>query len=97
MSACLRERPQDILNLIGDLRRIGFFPPYGLVENVTVTGNSYLPMNGSLNAGFEALAAYHFLCQIRSHPNRIYQAAEQSPHLQQALRHLISPPNQNGG
>ena len=97
MSACLRERPQDILNLIGDLRRIGFFPPYGLVENVTVTGNSYLPMNGSLNAGFEALAAYHFLCQIRSHPNRIYQAAEQSPHLQQALRHLISPPAQSGG
>lgn len=96
MSAGLRERPQDTLNLIGDLRRIGFFPPYGLVENVTVTGNSYLPMNGSLNAGFEALAAYHFFCLVRSHPNRLYQAADQSPHLQQALRHLINPPGQSG-
>lgn len=91
MSASLRDRPQEILDLISDLRRIGFFPPYGLVENVTVTGNSYLPMIGSLNAGFEALSAYHFLCVVRSQPNLVYQASEQSANLQQAMRHLIRP------
>jgi hypothetical protein len=97
MSARLREHPQDVLNLINDLRRVGFFPPYGLVENVTVTGNSYLPMIGSLNAGFEALAAYHFLCQVRNQPNRVYQAADESPQLRQAIRHIVKTADQSGG
>jgi hypothetical protein len=86
MSSRLRHSIPEVLDVIVSLRRIGFFPPYGLVENVTVTGNSYLPMNGSLNAGFEALSAFHLLCQHRSLPNAVFDAARSSPHLQRALR-----------
>lgn len=96
MSARLHERPEEILSLIGDLRRVGFFPPCGLVENVTVTGSSYLPMIGSLNAGFEALAAYHLLCQLRHQPNQVYQAAQGSPEIRAAIRSLY-PTSANSG
>lgn len=96
MSARLHERPEEILSLIGDLRRVGFFPPYGLVENVTVTGSSYLPMNGSLNAGFEALAAFHLLCHLRHQPDPIYQAALASPEIRAAMRSLYSAPLSSG-
>jgi hypothetical protein len=97
MSARLRERPQDTLDLMGNLRRVGFFPPYGLVENVTVTGSSYLPMMGSLNAGFEALAAYHLYCHLHNQPDLLYQAALQSVELRQAMQHLFKPSLQTGG
>lgn len=89
MSACLREQPEKVISLIGDLRRVGFFPPCGLVENVTVTGSSYLPMMGSLNAGFEALSAYHFLCHLRQQPDQIYKAAQDMPEIRAAMRHLF--------
>ncbi len=86
MSARLREPIQDVLDVIASMRRIGFFPPLGLAENVTVTGSSYLPMNGSLNAGFEAIAAYHLFCHHRGLPNRIFAASLNSPHLRRAIR-----------
>jgi hypothetical protein len=97
MSARLRERPQDTLDLMGNLRRVGFFPPYGLVENVTVTGSSYLPMIGSLNAGFESLAAYHLLCHLHKQPDLIYQAALNSVELRQAMQHLFKTSNKAAG
>ncbi len=86
MSACLRSDTREVLEVLASLRRIGFFPPLGLVENVTVTGSSYLPMNGSLNAGFEALAAYHLLCQQRRWQNRIHQASRDCPPLRNAIQ-----------
>lgn len=94
MSACLRPDTQEVLEVMAALRRIGFFPPLGLVENLTVTGNSYLPMNGSLNAGFEAIAAYHLLCQQRRWPNRIHQACLNSPSLRKAIQ--LYYPNASG-
>lgn len=96
MSARLREQPEEVLNLIGDLRRVGFFPPCGLVENVTVTGSSYLPMMGSLNAGFEALSAYHLLCHLRHQPDQIYKSAQDMPEIRAAMRHLFPDPSDAG-
>jgi hypothetical protein len=92
MSATLHSRPAELFKVIEDLRRVGLFPPYGLVENVTVTGSSYLAMNGSLNAGFEALSAYHLLCQQRSLPNAIYQASTRQPELRRAIQLYFPPP-----
>ncbi len=86
MSACLRPNTKEVLDIIDNLRRIGFMPPFGMVENVTVTGSSYLPMNGSLNAGFEAISAYHLLCRSRQLPNRLYEASMTSPELRQAIQ-----------
>ena len=91
MSATLREPLTDALRVIENLRRIGFFPPYGLAENLTVTGSSYLPMNGSLNAGFEALAAYHLRCALQNQPNAIFNASRSHPELRRAIR-LFYPP-----
>jgi len=85
MSAAIHPRPSEVLRVIRELRQVGLFPPYGLVENVTVTGSSYLAMNGSLNAGFETLAAYHFLCQQQNQPDAIYQAASRQPELRRAM------------
>ncbi len=85
MSATIHPRPAELRRVLSDLRRIGLFPPYGLVENVTVTGSSYLAMNGSLNAGFETLASYHLLCQQRQQPDAIYQAALRNRQLRRAL------------
>jgi hypothetical protein len=53
-------------------------------------------MIGSLNAGFEALAAYHLLCQLRHQPNQIYQAAQDSPEIRAAMRSLY-PTSTNSG
>jgi len=86
MSGALREPLRPIYDLLADMQRIGFFPPYGLAENVTVTGSSYLPMQGSLNAGFESIAAYHLLCKNRAIPDAIYLASKRSAHLRRAVR-----------
>lgn len=84
MSGGLRTPIRAVYDLLNDMQRIGFFPPYGLAENITVTGSSYLPMEGSLNAGFESIAAYHLLCKNRGIANAIYLASTNCPHLRRA-------------
>ncbi len=86
MSAALRTPASEVRELIQRMEKAGFFPPWGMVENVAVDGKSYLPMEGGLNAGFEALGAYHFLTKARGLPDAIYDASRGSPHLRQAMR-----------
>lgn len=94
MSAAIHPQPDDLLRVLTELRRIGLFPPYGLVENVTVTGSTYLAMNGSLNAGFESLGAYHFLCRQRQQADAIYLASQRNQPLRQAMQlYFPSSPN----
>lgn len=49
----------DLVTGIRNLDRAGMLFPQGLPENIEVGGVLHNPMQGSLNAGFEALAAYH--------------------------------------
>jgi hypothetical protein len=60
------------------------------VENLTADGSSYLPMNGALNAGFEALGAYHLLAKNRRIPDTVHEASSQCPDIRQAM-HLYYP------
>ncbi len=68
------------------LEQMGFFPPWGLVENVTVDLDESLPMIGSLNASFEALAAYHLWAASGSRSDEIYDAARQCPLTRTAIK-----------
>ena len=86
MSAALRSPASEVTEVIRRMEKSGCFPPWGMVENVAVDGKSYLPMEGGLNAGFEALGAYHFLTRARGLPDAIYEASRRSTHLRQAMR-----------
>lgn len=85
MSAALEPEPARVLALLERLEKAGYFPPWGLVENLTADGSSYLPMNGALNAGFEALGAYHLLAKNRRIPDTIHDASRQCPEIRQAM------------
>lgn len=86
MSAVMHPQPAEIYDLLQRMEKSGYFPPWGLVENLTVDGRSYLPMQGSLNAGFEVLGAYHLLAKNRGIPDAIYQASLSSPYVRRAMR-----------
>jgi len=81
MSAALDQNPNDIYNLLRSMESDHFFPPYGLVENVTKDEDEYLPMQGALNAGFETLSAYHLLAKHRGAKDEIYEASMMNPEL----------------
>ena len=68
------------------LEKIGVLPLCGMVENIDVKTGEMLPMLGSLNAGFEALAAYHLLARHRQLPDSIDQAVRAQPDLSAALK-----------
>ncbi|WP_146852790.1 hypothetical protein [Brevifollis gellanilyticus] len=85
MSAALTE-PRDTYTVLRRMEKAGLLPPWGMVEAASVNGKSYLPMNGSLNAGFETLGAYHLLARNRGIPNAIYNASRQSPELRRAVQ-----------
>lgn len=91
MSSTLRSKPDELFSLFDRMEKAGYFPPWGLVENLDVDGRSYLPMEGALNAGFEALSAYHLFAKHRRIPDAIYAASLKSPHIRRALR-LFYPP-----
>jgi hypothetical protein len=97
MSAALTEPPETYA-LLRRLEKTYLFPPWGMVETVPVHCNGYLPMNGSLNAGFEALGAYHLFAKSRGVPNAIYGASRHSPELRRASQ-LFYPvkPSQSAG
>jgi len=93
MSAVLHSRPKEIYDLLQGMEKAGYFPPWGLVENLTIDGRSFLPMNGALNAGFEVLGAYHLLAKNRNTPDAVYQASRNSPPMRQAMRLFYSQPD----
>lgn len=86
MSATMAENTGDVLALLERMEKAGFFPPWGMVENLTADGQSHLPMEGGLNAAFEALGAYHLLARHRGIPDAIYNASRESPLIRQAMR-----------
>ena len=92
MSAALTA-PEETYALLHRMEHAGLFTPWGMVETATVSGKSYLPMNGSLNASFETLGAYHLLAKHRGLPNAIYAASRQSQELRRAVQ-LFYPQTQ---
>ena len=85
MSACLHEDTAATLQMMERLEKAGVFPPWGLMENVDTATGEMLPMLGSLNASFEALAAYHLLAKHRREADLIYQAVRDHPELRASL------------
>jgi hypothetical protein len=85
MSAALADSTETY-SLLRRMEKAGLFTPWGMVETASVTGKSYLAMNGSLNAGFETLGAYHLLAKHRHLPNAIYGASRQSQELRRAAQ-----------
>jgi len=83
MSASLTKSAETYA-LLRRLQKAGIFTPWGMVEAVAVSGKSYLPMNGSLNAGFETLGAYHLLAKHRGIPNVLHAASRKSAELRRA-------------
>ena len=86
MSATLHPQTAEIYELLERMEKASSFPPWGMVENLAVDGLSYLPMEGSLNAGFEALSAYHLLAKHRRIPDAIYEASQKSPQIRRAMQ-----------
>lgn len=86
MSSTLRPKTSEVYELLERMEKAGCFPPWGMVENLDVDGRSYLPMEGALNAGFEALSAYHLLARHRQIPDAIYAASRKSPQIRRAMQ-----------
>lgn len=93
MSAALTA-PADTYALLERMEKAGYFPPWGMVETICITGHSYLPMIGSLNASFETIGAYHLLAKNRGSPDLIYQSSRQSPELRRAVELFYPAPAQ---
>jgi len=86
--------PSETYALLGRMEKAGYFTPWGMVETICITGHSYLPMTGSLNAGFEALGAYHLFAKNRGLPDLIYEASRNSPELRRAAELFYPTPAQ---
>ncbi len=86
MSAPLHDKPAEVYALLERMEKAGYFPPWGLVENLDVDGRGYLPMEGALNAGFEALGAYHLFARHRGIADAIYDASLKSTPVRDAMR-----------
>jgi hypothetical protein len=86
MSAPLHEKPAEVYALLERMEKAGAFPPWGMVENLDVDARCYLPMIGALNAGFEALSAYHLFARHRSIPDAIYEASQKSQPVRRAMQ-----------
>lgn len=93
MSATLRP-PAETYALLDRMEKAGYFPPWGMVETICITGHSYLPMTGSLNACFEVLGAYHLYAKNRGTTDVIYEASRQTPELRRAVELFYPVPVQ---
>lgn len=91
MSSGMVEKPGDVYSLLQKLEDCGYFPPVGLAENIHMTTGEQLPMLGSLNASFEAIAACHLLARHRAQPDPIYTAAKNCALLNEAITWLFPP------
>ncbi|MHB1080778.1 MAG: hypothetical protein ACYC67_15355 [Prosthecobacter sp.] len=97
MSATLNPQAQETFDLLERMEKASYFPPWGMVENLNVDGRSYLPMEGSLNAGFEALSAYHLFAKNRQIPDAIYAASLKSPQIRRAMQLFYPVPAKVAG
>ncbi len=86
MSAPQHLQTNETYDLLERMEKASYFPPWGMVENLNVDGRSYLPMEGSLNAGFEALSAYHLFAKHRKIPDAIYAASLKNPQIRRAMQ-----------
>ena len=85
MSGILRP-PGEVYALLRAMGSRDLFPPWGMVENAKADLSEHHPMLGSLNAAFEALAAYHLWANATGQPDAIYDAARSCPPLARAIR-----------
>jgi hypothetical protein len=74
------------------LAQAGFLYPRGLPENLDVDLKLHNPMQGSLNAAFETLAAYHGWRRGRG-MNQLDEAARSSRLMRQAAARFYGPGN----
>lgn len=86
MSATMHPQTNETYELLERMEKASYFPPWGMVENLNVDGRSYLPMEGALNAGFEALSSYHLFAKHRKIPDAIYAASLKSPQIRRAMQ-----------
>jgi hypothetical protein len=86
MAASLETDTGDVYQRLWRMEDAGWFTPWGLVENIALDTNDYLPMNGSLNAAFESIGAYHAMAKNRGAQDAIYDAANSSVALRDAVR-----------
>jgi hypothetical protein len=93
MSACTPASLAGPRTALENLEKSGLFPPLsGLVENFDVQLKRPLALLGSLDAAFDTLGAYHFLCREENQPDGIYAAAEASAPLRAAVRDFYPEP-----
>ena len=97
MSSTLNPQTAETYELLERMEKASYFPPWGMVENLNVDGRSYLPMEGSLNAGFEALSAYHLFAKHRQIPDAIYAASLKSPQIRRAMQLFYPAPAKTAG
>lgn len=76
---------------LSDLDARRFLYPFGLPENIEVDLRLHNPLQGSLNAAFETLAAYHGWKKRQSKENRIDLASEADPLLRRAAARFYKP------
>ena len=85
MSSQASEFPARQLHTLELLEREGLFTPWGLVESFNVDLNETDTLNGSLNASFEALSAYHLMGRIDGRRDVIYETALRMPLLRDSM------------
>ncbi|RFC42746.1 MAG: hypothetical protein DVB23_002973 [Verrucomicrobia bacterium] len=86
MAAAIDPDPTSVRTSLQHLLAQGWLAPWGTVETFAADGRHYLPMIGSLNAGFEALGAYHFLTGSKNLPNAIHEASRSLTEVRSAMR-----------
>lgn len=86
MSAALEKNPKAVHLMLRRFAQSGCYHPLGLVETLSADGARRLPMIGGLNAGFEALGAYHLFAKAEKKENVIYKASRESPEIRAAMR-----------
>lgn len=86
LSACLHDDSSDPYATLASLEKQGLLPPFGMVENCSSDLQQRLPMLGSLNAGFEAIGAWHLRQKHRGELDTIYKASESSEPLAEAIK-----------
>ena len=79
--------PEGLRRLDG----IGYLSPLGLPENIEIELNLHNPMQGSLNAAFETLAAYHGWRKRMRPENFLDQASMANPLMRKAASRFYKP------
>jgi len=83
--------PQLYPQGLRDLDSKQFLFPLGLAENIEADLTLHNPMQGSLNASFEALAAYHGWRKRNSPKNLIDKASNTDPLLRKGASRFYPP------